>query len=908
MIRAILFLILPFLLVFGSPASAQIIPIDGIQSYDPATFQADSPYLGLEVQVVGTVYVEAGMFGSNLYYIQDASGGIRLNTGGKSFVLGDSLYLEADVDTTSYGELELINANVFSSTTVDSLVPTPVPVEVLADDYEYIGRFLSVTGVATSLGNDDFYLIAGEYWFYITIDNGISISGVSEGSLCRVSGPCEKHGGQMAILPRVQGDLVIDPIIRVQPDGNGDVPTIQDAIDLAPEGTTIELAPGVYKGLGNRNLDWHAPDVIVQGDDGGNDPWSYVIDCQSATRGITFNYGEESATLRGVAIINGWASYGAGAYCQYVSPDLINCVFFDNYAEIAGGGLYVGVNAGPTVTGCDFLDNSVLTYRGGGAACDTTNSTVFTDCLFSGNTAPNGNGLSCMYGDVELQGCTFYENGLWAYGTGDLALQRCVVAENSGPSISLALWSGTTGLTCCDLFGNSGGNWVTSIAALLGVDGNIEADPQFIDAPSDDFRLLASSPCSPDNNGCGLMGARPVVSFTVDPDPGSGDYTTIAEAILDVPANVRLELADGTYSGTGNVNIDPAGKPLVIASASGDPTLCILDCGGLPLDPYRAFWFHSGEDNTTMVQGITIRNGYAAASLNGGRGGGVLCESGSSPRFSDLIFEDNSAEGGGGGLHVGSYCAPVVERCIFRYNESLPGAKNPGSQVGKAATSGGGGVHIEVQGKPIISDCTFIGNSSDPVAPPKPGNQTKAATSGGGGVHIEITGSATIDHCTFAKNSSPNNGGVIYCADLCTLTVTNTIIAFGTTGTASVVCDSAATITADISCSDFYGNDGGDWIGCIAGLAPPLDNNLSQDPFFCNIEADNVTLADNSPCTASASPYSCGQIGAWAEGGCGLAPYILRADGSGHFATIQDAIDAIPAGSVVLLEDGVYTG
>lgn len=64
-------------------------------------------------------------------------------------------------------------------------------------------------------------------------------------------------------------------------------------------------------------------------------------------------------------------------------------------------------------------------------------------------------------------------------------------------------------LTCCDFYGNAGGDWVGGVAEQYGVNGNISADPLFCDAPSEDFRLQEGSPCAPGEE-CDLMGAWPV--------------------------------------------------------------------------------------------------------------------------------------------------------------------------------------------------------------------------------------------------------------------------------------------------------------------------------------------------------------------------------------------------------------
>jgi len=68
-------------------------------------------------------------------------------------------------------------------------------------------------------------------------------------------------------------------------------------------------------------------------------------------------------------------------------------------------------------------------------------------------------------------------------------------------------------LTCCDIYGNAGGDWVGEIASQYGINGNISYDPLFCDPENLDFTLHADSPCapfSPPNPECDLIGAWPV--------------------------------------------------------------------------------------------------------------------------------------------------------------------------------------------------------------------------------------------------------------------------------------------------------------------------------------------------------------------------------------------------------------
>ena len=72
----------------------------------------------------------------------------------------------------------------------------------------------------------------------------------------------------------------------VEPDGTGDFPTIQSAIDAAEDGDTIELTDGTFTGVGNRDLNYLGKAITVRSRSG--DPNACIIDCGQADRGFSF--------------------------------------------------------------------------------------------------------------------------------------------------------------------------------------------------------------------------------------------------------------------------------------------------------------------------------------------------------------------------------------------------------------------------------------------------------------------------------------------------------------------------------------------------------------------------------------------------------------------------------------------
>ncbi len=66
----------------------------------------------------------------------------------------------------------------------------------------------------------------------------------------------------------------------VHPDGSGDAPTIQAAIDSVSDTDIIELVDGTYTGDGNRDLSNDEKAIVIRSISG--DPIACIIDCQGS--------------------------------------------------------------------------------------------------------------------------------------------------------------------------------------------------------------------------------------------------------------------------------------------------------------------------------------------------------------------------------------------------------------------------------------------------------------------------------------------------------------------------------------------------------------------------------------------------------------------------------------------------
>jgi hypothetical protein len=227
------------------------------------------------------------------------------------------------------------------------------------------------------------------------------------------------------------------------------------------------------------------------------------------------------------------------------------------------------------------------------------------------------------------------------------------------------------------------------------------------------------------------------------------DYPTIQAAIdASIDGDIVL-VTPGTYTGDGNRDIDFKGKAITVKSEAG-PETCIIDCqGGYYVDlegfheePHRGFYFHSGEDARSTVQGVTIRNGYIPLVWNRS-GGGIYCYQ-SSPSIKNCIITENIACFGGG---ISCYDSnSVITNCIIRDN--LAAYPPYGWFFGTYGS--GGGVHISRSNTTFVN-CLITGNKT---------------IERGGGVYCEgHPGNLEFINCTISGNMTGERGmggGVLF--------------------------------------------------------------------------------------------------------------------------------------------------
>jgi hypothetical protein len=320
--------------------------------------------------------------------------------------------------------------------------------------------------------------------------------------------------------------------------------------------------------------------------------------------------------------------------------------------------------------------------------------------------------------------------------------------------------------------------------------GNMNADPEFVDAAGGNCRLGVFSPCVDAGNNAAVP---PGVTTDLDgnprfvdeprvPDSGAGtppivdmgayerqlepvtitvpgDFAVIQDAIEWCLDGDEVVVGPGTYLGW----VNPRGKAITVRSTDPtDPAVVestVLDADGAN----HVVVCHSGEGPDTVLSGFTIQHGYADSAPPYGECGGGMVNWGSSPTVTYCVFVANYAKHGSG-MYNGNGSNPNVIDCIFTGNRGTlaPGAYGAGMCNSNSSPTvshctfrendftsysgrGGGMANLD-NSSPVVQNCTFELNGGDLVK-------------GGGGMFNDGS-SPTVTDCTFRENKANQGGGM----------------------------------------------------------------------------------------------------------------------------------------------------
>ncbi|MBL8880078.1 MAG: right-handed parallel beta-helix repeat-containing protein [Phycisphaerales bacterium] len=255
---------------------------------------------------------------------------------------------------------------------------------------------------------------------------------------------------------------------------------------------------------------------------------------------------------------------GGGMYIEIGTPRIRNCLFSNNSANRAGGGIYINEQAYPVISYSLIFENCVPgncgNCGGGGIYTEGGSYPYITNCAIFDNTAPasNGGGVFFRQGPdivgAVLHNSLIYQNEANAGGGICIALHHgakvlnCTVAQNSA-----AQFGGGMFVFRCDPYTANNIFWYDT--APLGAEWAIPFCPSNPDIQNSNIQggvaamhLGAAVPagnCNPNIIGV-LQVANPLLAIDLDLIPGS--------PCIDAGANAGLPGIDpADLDGDGNV-------------------------------------------------------------------------------------------------------------------------------------------------------------------------------------------------------------------------------------------------------------------------------------------------------------------------------------------------------------------
>ena len=407
---------------------------------------------------------------------------------------------------------------------------------------------------------------------------------------------------------------------------------------------------------------------------------------------------------------------------------------------------------------CVFSANSASQYGGGMFIWSA--DAILANCTFSGNFAPQGRAVACdcpwTRSNFEATNCILRDGGdeIW---------------NNDGSTITVT-------------YSDVQGGWPG--------DGNLDADPYFLDSDQDNFRLGPGSPCIDTGNNAAVPpdvadldddgDPNEPIPYDLDGNPRVVDGNADMIAVVDMGAYERGPIMhvddDATVRGDGLSWIS-AFQDLqdALAAAANDPSIGEIRVAGGTYVPSNQTDPNDARTATfQLLSGLALYGGYAGLAdpnnpdfrdidlyesiLSGDLFGNddpnlpldandplrtdnsvhVVTGSGTnqSAVLDGFTVTAGNAKGAGpyhmrgGGMynHTGS---PTVTNCIFAYNTSV------------SAMIGGGGMCNQMDSEPNLTGCTFSGNS---------------AYQGAGMANSHAN--PILTHCTFIGNHATSGGGM----------------------------------------------------------------------------------------------------------------------------------------------------
>lgn len=626
----------------------------------------------------------------------------------------------------------------------------------------------------------------------------------------RIAGIYADMGAYEGSVDVTQKTIYVDDSALGANDGtswNNAFTSLQAALRSATDGDTIKLAGGTYKATSGTNstlsfalrdgtsiIGGYAGSGAANPDERDLSKYQTILSGEIGDPGksddntnhiLSAYYLDAPIVIDGLIITGGYAPYpvisrGAGMY-TYFAADLriFNCSFVSNFTYKEGAGAcFEGSKV--KIVNSVFERNNSRDSAGSiytndiGYLVTTAAHSAITDIINC--TIVNNNGGMIVDGITTIRNSIIWLNGLYPISNSDtLTVEYCDVQGGYAGTGNLNVDPGLVRLP------SAGADGVRFTADDDIGDLRLGADSPLLDAGTSIDESIAS-----DRQGKPrIFGARvdlgayeggystsPRTLYVDFNAKGAKDGSSWANAFISLTSAIsvaadrdEIRVADGVYLPTTTtdraISFQLRNRVSIFGGYAGFgaanpnarnvdafPTILSGNIGSSSSQTDNSYHVVVGSylSNQTLLDGLTITQGYANNSSVSANGGGLFLYPFGDLTLNQCKFVNNFATDDGGGLYAQN-SSPTIKYSVFRGNEAFMG----------------GGLYL-YYAKSDVSNTLFTNNS-----------HSNGRSNGYGGGIFTMVSSLAASGCTFASNNA-YEGGAAYISDQSTFTLKNSVV------------------------------------------------------------------------------------------------------------------------------------